>query len=44
MPRDTTQEKVMRILIVLAVSYTINFSLSFGLPRVPIAPVVLYLP
>ena len=43
MPSDTMQEKAMRILIALAVFCTISFSLSLGLPKVPIDPAVRYL-
>jgi len=39
----TTQEKAMRILIVLAVFYTISSSLSLGLLKLPTVPAVQYL-
>jgi len=38
----TTQEKAMRILIVLAVFYTISSSLSLGLLKLPTVPAAQY--
>jgi hypothetical protein len=38
----TTQEKAMRILIVLVVFYTISFSPNFGLLKAPTVHVVQY--
>jgi hypothetical protein len=43
MPSDTTQEKEMPILIVLAAFYTISFSLSYAALVVPIDQKVQYL-